>query len=44
MLYTENRRVGPVSTIENEWSPDIDEESDLRLAESILRAREGVPA
>lgn len=39
-----DRRCRPVDLIVNEWSPDIDEESDLRLAESVLRAREGVPA
>ena len=39
-----DRRCKPVDLVVNQWTPDIDEESDLRIAESILRAREGVPA
>jgi CMP-N,N'-diacetyllegionaminic acid synthase len=39
-----DRRCLPTLPIVNEWSPDIDEESDLRLAETLLRAREEVPA
>ncbi len=44
VLVGSNRRAAPVLPIVNEWSPDIDEESDLRLAETLLRAREEVPA
>jgi CMP-N,N'-diacetyllegionaminic acid synthase len=39
-----DRRCLPTLPIVNGWSPDIDEESDLRLAETLLRAREEVPA
>jgi CMP-N,N'-diacetyllegionaminic acid synthase len=44
VLVGSDRRGAPVLPIVNDWSPDIDEESDLRLAETLLRAREEVPA
>ncbi len=44
LLRTGNRRCSPMAPLVNDWSPDIDEESDLRLAETLLRAREEVPA